>query len=284
MRKTKSRTDTTATNASPTRNGEPPLTVAPEDYPDVSNLVTEDGKPVENIYVEKQYRLLNDPLYASWEGPAGKGRFIALTNVGLFSSPREPPLVPAFLLSDDIEQPADLTAKEHQSYFVWVFGKFPDVVGEIVSDRRGREDTLKLRQYARLRIPYYFIYDRKNLLRGGVLRVFGLALNGYEPIADNWLSTLSLGLTLWRGTYAGLETQWLRWCDRDGIPLLTDGERAEQERQRAEQERQRAEQERQRAEQERQRARTERYRTRKQAERIKRLEAQLRDLGSEPTG
>jgi hypothetical protein len=243
----------------------------------VSKLVTEDGKPVDNIYVERQYHLLTDPLYASWGGTAGNGRFVALTNVGLFSATHVPPLVPDFLLSDDVVLPEDLLAKEHQSYFVWEFGKFPDVVGEIVSDRRGGEDTLKLRQYARLHIPYYFIYDPKNRLKKGALRVFGLHPAGYEPIANNRLSTLGLGLLLWRGPYSGVETQWLRWCDRDGRVLLTGGESAEQERQRAEQERQRAEQERQRA-------RQARRVTKRQAEHIKRLEAQLRELGSEPTG
>jgi len=54
--------------------------LAPADYPDVTHLITEDGTPVDNIYVERQYRLLTDPLYSSWSGP-GEGRpFVALTN------------------------------------------------------------------------------------------------------------------------------------------------------------------------------------------------------------
>src|SRR4051794_5336978 len=52
-------------------------------YPDTSLLVTEDGKPVDNLFVEKQYRLLTEPLWTSWSPPDGKP-FRVLANVGLF--------------------------------------------------------------------------------------------------------------------------------------------------------------------------------------------------------
>ena len=246
----------------PDLNAGSALELAPEDYPDVSQLITEDGKPVESIYVEKQYRLLTDPLENCWKGPGEGGPLVALTNVGLFFAARNPPLVPDFLLSLGVTYPGDPSKKEYQSYFVWEFGKPPDVVGEIVSDRRGGEDTFKLREYARLGISYYWIYDRKNLLGAGELRLFGLHCGAYVPIPDNWLASVGLGLTFWQGKYSGLDTKWLRWRDQEGNVIPTSGEWAEQERQRAEQERQRAAD---------------------QAERIRRLEAQLRSLGADPS-
>src|SRR5262249_40360072 len=139
------------------------------------------------------------------------------------------------------------------SYFVWLFGKPPDVVGEIVSDRRGDEDSLKVRQYARLGIRHYFIYDPKDLLGGGKLRTYGLYPKGYELIENHWLDGVGLGLTLWQGMCSGIETEWLRWCDQDGHLIPTSDGRAEQEKRRAEQEKRRADE---------------------QAERIQRLEAQ----------
>src|SRR5207244_12679580 len=68
--------------------------LGPTVVPNLDELVTEDGAPVENIYAEKQYRLLTEPLYSSWTGP-GEGRpFLALTNVGWFYASKQPPLVP----------------------------------------------------------------------------------------------------------------------------------------------------------------------------------------------
>jgi hypothetical protein len=247
----------------------PLLKLRPEDYPDVSHLITEDGKPVDSIYIEKQYRLLTDPLENCWVRPGKRRPLVALTNVGLFFAARNPPLVPDFLLSLDVGYPCDPHEKEGKSYFVWLFGKPPDVVGEIVFDRRGGEDSLKLRQYARLGIRYYFIYDPDDLLRCGTLRTYGLHHNGYEPIDGHWLDGIGLGLTLWQGKYSELEDQWLRWCDRKGRVIPTSGERAQRETRRAEREKQRADQEKQRAEE--------------QAERIKRLQAQLRAAGIEPS-
>jgi hypothetical protein len=45
----------------------------PDDQFDYEDLVTEDHKPVDSIFVEKLYRLLTHSLYASWSGP-GPGR------------------------------------------------------------------------------------------------------------------------------------------------------------------------------------------------------------------
>jgi Uma2 family endonuclease len=246
--------DDTSSAAAATADGDSSLMLAPEDYPDVSSLVTEDGAAVDSIYTEKQYRLLTDALETSWQSSSESHSFVALTNVGLFSSTHRPALVPDFLLSDDVELPQNLRDKEHRSYFIWVFDKPPDVVGEIVSDRRGGEETYKLRQYARLGIRYYAIYDPDNILGNGVLRVFGLHPEGYQLIADNWLPSLGLGLRVWHGIHSGAEEDWLRWCDREGQVLLTSHERLEQERQRAE----------------------------TLEERLRRLEAQLRAAGMEP--
>ena len=213
---------------------EPALPVlAPEDYPDLDHLVLEDNTPVDSIFAEKQQRLLTEPLYASWPGP-GEGRpFLALANVGLFSSVKEPPEVPDAMLSLDVRAGEDLNAKENRSYLMWVMDKAPDVVVEFVSDRRGGEDTHKLRRYARLRILYYVIYDPRNLLGQGVLRSFGLRRSSYEAVDASWFPEVGLGLKLWEGEYEGHRGTWLRWCDREGQPIPTGKERAEEERRRA---------------------------------------------------
>jgi hypothetical protein len=227
----------------------------PEVIPDLDALITEDSKPVENSFIEKQQRVLTEPLYSSWPGPEPGRPFLVQANVGLFYAMAQPPLVPDVLLALDVARQADLRRKENRSYFVWLVGKVPEVVLEIVSDRRRGEATHKMRDYARLRILYYVIYDPSNILAEGVLRAFVLQIDHYEPIDPRWLSAVGLGLILWSGSYEDANEQWLRWCDQQGQVIPTGRERAEQEHQRAEQALQQAE----------------------------RLRAQLRAAGIEPT-
>ncbi len=216
--------------------------------PNIDHIVTEDDTPADNMFSEKQQRLLTEPLYSSWPGP-GEGRpYIAAANVGVFAAVSQPPLVPDAFLSLDVRASQDLWPKHHRSYFLWEYGKPPHVAIEIVSNRKGREAGGKMRDYARIGVIYYAIYDPDAQLRGQALRVYALREGKYAAIKDRWLPEVGLGLTLWQGVHEGVEAIWLRWCDRDSNVLPTGTERAEQERERAEQERERAEQERERAE------------------------------------
>lgn len=243
---------------------DPTQPVPPELAPTVEHLVTEDDTPVDNIFSEKQQRLLTEPLYSSWN----RSPFVAMANVGLFYSVHRPRYVPDVLLSLDVSAPADPFPKKNRSYFVWEYGKPPEVVIEIVSNRIGGEDTEKLQGYARIGIPYYAIFDPDCELSHEVLRVY--RSNGrYVPMpAPIWFAAVELGLQLWRGTFEGVDAEWLRWVDREGQPLMTGFERAELERRRANEECQRADAAHQRANEERQRT--------------ERLAEQLRELGVDP--
>jgi hypothetical protein len=103
----------------------------------------------------------------------------------------------------------------------------PEVVVEIVSNLEGGEADTKFREYARIGVSYYVIYDPQQLMGGAVLRVFALRGRTYEALQDHWIPEVGLGLTIWRGTYEGKETEWLRWCDKKGEAILTGPERAE---------------------------------------------------------
>jgi hypothetical protein len=247
----------------------------PEEVPDLDRLVIDDGAPVDNIFSEKQMRLLTEPLYSSWAGPEPGREFLALADVGLFYTDTDPPLVPDVILGLDISQPGDLTLKENRSYFVWRRGKVPDVVIEIVSNQEGGEDTDKLRAYARLNIPYYVIFDPFDLLGGGTLRVFTRMPGRYEPVAPDWLEDIGLGLRLWQGTFEGTKQTWLRWCDKAGKPIPTGAENAAREKQRARKAlKAKAEAEKAKAEAEKAKARSD--------EENKRLKAKLRAAGIDP--
>lgn len=241
---------------------------------DVSHLAIEDDTPVDNFQSEVQQRLLVEPLYSAAALPAP---FLAAANVGLFYKLKAEPIVPDVMLGLGIQRPDDFSERRNRTYFVWEFGKVPEVCIEIVSNREGDELTLssKSRQkgktlaksalYAQIGVRYYVVFDPlqqiqgKNDMRGARLRVWSIAASGYTELTPApgianaggrvWLSAVGLGLTLWEGPYEeAVPRLWLRWCNRDGQVIATGAEGQRAERQRAEAERQRAEAERQRAE------------------------------------
>jgi Uma2 family endonuclease len=225
-----------------------------ETTPDIQCLITEDDTPVDNLPSEKQQRLLTEPLYSAWTGPGAGRTFLAAANVGIFALARNPAIVPDMFLSLDVQVAEDWWRKEHRSYFLWEFGKPPDLVLEIVSNTVGHEADEKQQRYARMRISYYVIYDPLRQVMPDVLTVYHLHDLRYVRQDTAQFPSLNLGLTLWQGMFESKHDTWLRWTDAHGDLIPTGKERAEQEFQRAEQESQRAEQERQRAEQEFQRA------------------------------
>ncbi|MCB0110665.1 MAG: Uma2 family endonuclease, partial [Caldilineaceae bacterium] len=123
------------------------------------HLITEDDAPVDNLFSEKQQRLLTEPLYTSWPGPGDDRPFLVTANVGLFMVNQNPAIVPDVLLSLDVVMPEDWWSMEGRSYAVWQLGKTPDLVVEIVSNRKGDELGDKLRKYEQLRVPIYVVLD-----------------------------------------------------------------------------------------------------------------------------
>jgi Uma2 family endonuclease len=195
---------------------------------DISHIVTEDDEPVDNIFSAVQQRLLVEPLYSSWSGP-GEGRtFFAESNIGVFYMLKAPPLVPDALLSLDVQADENVWAKEHRSYFIWEFGKPPDVVIEVVSNKIGGEDTKKLDTYARMRVSYYVIFDPEHHLSEETLCIYRLNGYSYQRHDTLQLPDLHIGLTMWEGVYSEMQALWLRWVDENGNLILTGKELAEQ--------------------------------------------------------
>lgn len=219
----------------PIQQSLPPL--PPEERPSVEHLIIEDGKPVDNLFQERQMRLLVQTLYESWPGPGPDRGFVAMANVGLFYSDVLPAIVPDVLLSIDVEPPTKITMevkkKEELAYFTWKYGKVPDVVVEIVSNRKGGELAEKRQTYHRIRVTHYIVYDQWRRLGGEALQVLDWQPNDYRPAETNWLADVGLGLVLWVGRFEGYNGVWLRWCNQQGDLLPTGAERAEQEKQRA---------------------------------------------------
>ena len=241
---------------------------------DLANLITEDDEPVDNFPSAKQQRILVEPIYSSSKL---QRPFLADSNIAIYSTPRAAPIVPDMFLSQGVQVADDWWEKENRSYLLWEFDKPPEIVLEIVSNQKGKEDGDKLRDYAALGVLYYVIYDPQRLLSGDLLRVYQLVAGEYLLRPDARLAEVGLSLTVWYGNFEDKTALWLRWCDLTGHLIPTGAERAVQADARAEQAHERAEQERARAEQAAARA--------EQADTLaKRLAAQLRSLGIEPEG
>lgn len=254
-----------------------------------------------DIQSEKQRRFLVEPIYSTQPLPAP---FLIAANVGLFYKLKTEPIVPDVMLSLGVQCADDFSQKQNRSYFVWEFGKLPEVCIEIVSNTEGEELTLSRRSqqrgkttvkkdlYAQIRIPYYVVFDPLRQIQGeaemngALLRVWSNAVGRYTELTSTqglsesgqwiWLEAVGLGLALWSGPFEeAVSRVWLRWCDRHGQVIPTGAELAQTERLRGEAERQRAETERLRAEAEQQRADDAEAKARRLAER-------LRDLGIDP--
>jgi Uma2 family endonuclease len=200
----------------------------------IENLVTEDDEPVDNIISAKQMRLLVEPLYSSWkptlpDDPAQPRKFFADCDVGIFTTPYQPPVAPDMFLSLDVEANPNFYEKKNRSYFFWEFGKMPEVVVEIVSNKKGDEAVGKMKTYAKMAISYYVVFDPLKELSEQVVRVYELGFAGrrYQLRKDLNLPEVGLSLTLWQGEFEATEFEWLRWCDAQGNLIPTGKERAE---------------------------------------------------------
>jgi len=206
-------------------------------------LVTEDDEPVDNMFSAKQQRLLVESLYTAWtpppreddedeEGEAlsaeGPRKFLADANVGVFFSVHEQPMVPDMFLSMDVELKSEWIARQHRSYFIWRFGKAPDVVVEIVSNRKGGEMQSKRKRYAQIGVQYYIVFDPFGILKGDPLYVYEVGFGKrFRRREDYSLPGVGLSLTLWEGRYEEWEKVWLRWLDAGGNLIPTAKEFAD---------------------------------------------------------
>lgn len=234
---------------------------------DYTHFITEDDTPVDNLFSEKQQRLLTEVLYTSWK-PQNELPFVALANVGLFYSINKPALVPDVMLSLGVSTPAEMWEKYHRSYFIWQYGKPPEVVIEVVSNFKGNEFGDKMEKYAKIGIAYYVVFDPAEHYNKPILRIFENKASEYQAKESAIFENLGLGLTLWEGEYENTPALWLRWTDQDGELILTGKERADKEEKRATQEEKRAE--------------TEELRAQREFERAEKLVQQLRNLGIIP--
>ena len=216
------------------------------------NLITEDDEPLDNFFSEKQQRLLPESLYTSWDR---KEPFLAVSNVGIYEKNPTNPIVPDVLLSLNVKQAEDIWQKKHRCYFISIFGKAPELVIEIVSNKVGDERKEKFKRYKNMGVKYYVIYDPGLHIYKTSLHAYQLKKKSYVAFPNNelknkrvWFEEINIGLTIQKGKYEDLEGEWLRWYDKKGKILKTGHEKVEILENKMKDEQKRADKERKRAE------------------------------------
>ena len=245
------------------------------------HIVTEDDEPVDSYYAAKLQRSIIDALVCSWTPPAHPARpnqprtFQAVANVGIFDDLNTHGIAPDILVSLDIKVDGDLMLTHHRSYFTWEFGKPPDLVIEIVSDRRGGELSHKKARYLAMPVPYYVVHDPDLCLSKRSLQVFELRDGKYHLRKDDCLPDLGLKMILVEEEFETWPRIWLRVADLAGHTLLMGLEREQQAKAQSQQDvlaRQQAEAQSRQDVLARQQAEAE----------IARMAAKLRELGIDP--
>jgi Uma2 family endonuclease len=230
----------------------------PRYLPTADELPNSDDTPVDNELQELIPGLLKSILRMLWKG---RMDWFFGIDMGLYTDPDRPPIVPDGFLSLNVERSFDEDLR--LSYLLWEEEVMPIFVLEVVSFKPGGEYTTKLQEYAQMGVLYYVIYHPKRR-RKARLEIHKLT-NGrvYELQNANplWMPEIGLGIGSERANYDDLTREWLYWYDENDRRYPTPYEQIEQERQRADNADRAIDRERQRAD---------------------RLAAQLRALGVEP--
>jgi Uma2 family endonuclease len=236
----------------------------PRYLPTADELPNSDDTPVDNELQEIIPNLLKSILRMIWKG---RMDWFFGIDMGIYTHPEQPPIVPDGFLSLNVERSFDENLR--LSYLLWEEEIPPILALEVVSAKPGGEYTTKLDKYAELGVLYYVIYNPKRR-RKAKLEIHKLIQGNYELQNANplWMPEIGLGIGSERAEYDDLMREWLYWYDENDNRYPTPYEQIELERQQTEQERQRANDADRLIEQERQRA--------------DRLAAKLRDLGIDP--
>ncbi|BCL36888.1 Uma2 family endonuclease [Nostoc sp. MS1] len=198
--------------------------------PSSEELPDSDDTPVDNELQDLIPGLLKATLAMAW--PDRMDWFFGV-DMGIYYDPDEPAIVPDGFLSLGVERFYDEYLRP--SYVLWEEEKLPTLVLEVVSQNYRGEYTTKKAKYANLGVLYYVIYHpiRRRKPR---LEAYKLINGEYQPLQGNpiWLAEVGLGIGMERGTYQGINREWLYWYNEQGERLLTPEEQAKQAQQRAE--------------------------------------------------
>jgi len=204
------------------------------EYEDIKfqNVVTDIDIP-EDIFSSTQRHLYIQCLHEAQSAWTDR-KFLAAGNTFVYMPDDLVGVSPNFLLAMDAEIPESGTYDMKKCYFVEVIGKVPDLVIDVVMNKKIEEEEEKKKRYAQMGITYYVLQDPYHYLFPEKFRVYKLTPEGvYAPYEEkfNYFPELNLGLQAWSGTFYGVKRNYLRWCTKDGRLLETGSEAAAHEAQ-----------------------------------------------------
>ncbi|MEQ9237317.1 Uma2 family endonuclease [Coleofasciculus sp. E2-BRE-01] len=204
--------------------------------PCAEELPDSDDTPVDNELQDLIPSLLKAVLALLWEK---RWDWFFGVDMAIYYHAKEPAIVPDGFLSLGVQRFIDEDLR--LSYVVWEEQVVPMLVLEVVSHKRRGEYSSKKKIYRDMGVLYYVVYNPLRR-RKAPLEVYKLVDREYQLQFGNpvWLPEIGLGIGRERGTYQGINREWLYWYNEQGRRILTPEEQIAHERQIAQQERQRA--------------------------------------------
>jgi Uma2 family endonuclease len=189
--------------------------------PTAEELPDSDDTPVDNELQDLLPGLLRLLLTMIW---AERQDWFWGTDMAFYFDPDDEPIVPDGFLALGVPRFTDENLR--RSYVLWQEKVVPILTLEVVSRKRRREYSQKKRDYADLGVQYYVIYNAMRTAKE-TLEVYRLEDGEYVLMAGNpiLLPELGLGIGRERGTYQGIEREWLYWYDQSGKRYPTPEER-----------------------------------------------------------
>jgi Uma2 family endonuclease len=197
----------------------------PVSLPSADELLDSDETPVDNELQELIPALLKSILLMLWEE---RQDWLFAIDMGIYSSPELPPIVPDAFLSLGVERCYDEELRP--SYVLWDEEIVPSFVLEVVSPRYREEYTTKLKVYEQMGVLYYGVYSSKRK-RKSRFELYKLVDGAYQLVDNSpvWMPEIGLGIGYERGNYGGVTREWLYWYDEDGKRYSTPNERVQEE-------------------------------------------------------
>ena len=197
--------------------------------PLAEELPDSDDTPVDNELQDLIPGLLKAIVALLW---AERWDWYFGIDMAIYYDPDQPAIVPDGFLSVGVERVIDEDLR--LSYVLWEEKVVPLLALEVVSHKRRGEYNNKKEIYREMGVLYYVIYNPLRR-RKASLEVHKLVDGSYELVPGNpvWLPEINLGIGAERGTYLGMNRQWLYWYDQQGKRYLTSEERTQEAEQRA---------------------------------------------------
>jgi Uma2 family endonuclease len=204
--------------------------------PCAEELPDSDDTPVDNELQDLIPSLLKAVLALLWEK---RWDWFFGVDMAIYHHPDEPAIVPDGFLSVGVQRFIEEDLR--LSYVVWEEQVLPMLVLEVVSHKRRGEYSSKKKIYRDMGVLYYVVYNPLRR-RKAPLEVYKLVDREYQLQFGNpvWLAEIGLGIGRERGTYQGINREWLYWYNEQVRRILTPEEQIAHERQIVQQERQRA--------------------------------------------